>query len=380
MRSSDKSLQTKSSFQRVSGKLGLGISCFLLTAFGLVNNAEAADPFYVYSDKFDHGFPSGIMGAKNGSSIKSDPKNTEGPAKGEFCWKISVDGSESWAGVFVQAKGGWKKKEEKGYTNLSEYKYLVFSAKSNKDYTIAKLGMGEGGEVTKEEGKIPLTKEWKRYVLELPETGDKTNVNGLFLAVFEGEGTVYLDEIFYADKNFVPAAGDVVSGERKEPLDADAFYVYSDKLINGIPSGFMGSNNGSSLKLDPDWKENPYQGPKCIQIKVGKGETWRGIHLLYTGKWKAQLSGKEELANLSKYKKLVFYARTDEGELSIPEIGVGTGDEGEEKAADTFIELGPKWQKYTISLSGSDLSKVNSVLYMVLPEGTLYLDEIRFVK
>lgn len=349
---------------------------FLLNAPLL--KAQQASDFYVFSDTFDKGRPGGFMGAKAGVSLTVDSNCAEMPFKGASCLKVQADGTEAWSGLYIRySKTGRQKDNKDLFANLNPYNYLVFYARSDKEYIAAKMGMGEHGEYSKEEGKIPLTKEWKRYVIEL-DKGDRSSVNGLFLLVFEGAGTVFLDEIKYTDKN-TALAGDMAFLVRKTPLDSTAFYIYADKMINGIPTGYMGSKNGTSIKFDPAYSNNPYEGPKCIKVEIEKGEDWRGLHIQFTGRWNASLSGKEPLPDLTKYKKLIFYARTDGPNLSIPEIGVGTGDPlTEEKVSDTYIEVDKNWRKYEINIKGIELTRVNTLLFMVLPVGMFYLDEIRF--
>ena len=168
--------------------------------------------------------------------------------------------------------------------------------------------------------------------------------------------------------------------EYKTKMDSTAFYIYADKFINGSPSGYYGSKNGSSIKLDPDWKVNPYEGLKCIKVEVLPGETYRGLFIHSAGKWSAALTGKEALPDLTKYRKLVFYIRTDGLEMSIPEIGIGSKEAGEEIISDTFIDATKKWTRHEISIKGNDLVRINNLLFIVLQEGTFYLDEIQFVK
>jgi hypothetical protein len=345
-------------------------------------NAKAQTPkeYSIYNDKFEAGGPTGTMGAKNAAGLKIDQSSTETPFKGQHCLKITADGTEPWSGVQMQYINEWRTKKTKGpFANLAPYKYMVFYARSDKDYTIAKIGMGGAGEFAKEEGKVPLTKEWKRIVIELGP-GKRDSVNGLFMLVFEGAGTVYLDEIKYEDKNLIPDKNDVVYQERQAKMDSTAYYIYADKFINGLPTGYMGNKNGSSIKLDPDCKNNPYEGPKCIKVEVLPGEEFRGLHIQYTGKWNAGLSGRETLPDLTKYKKLVFYIRTDGPEFSIPEMGVGSKDAGEEMIIDTYIEATKVWKRHEINIKGNEFTRVNTLLYMLLPVGTFYLDEIRFVK
>lgn len=359
----------------------------LLTSLSLslLTGANAANEYYVYSDKFDNGVASGIMGSNNGSSLQIDPSSKDNPLKGEYCLKMSAGGAESWTGVFVQKGGTWKATLDPmtPLADLTGKKYFVFSARSDKNYTIGKIGMGEGTDPTKGESKIDLTAKWQRYVLELPLNQDYTKVNGLLLVVFDSPGAIYLDEVFYAGDDFKPAATDIVYQERKEPLDPTSFYIYADKFENGVPSGYMGSSDGKSIKLDENCRTNPYLGPKCMKFTVNNSETWRGLYILYTGSWNAALTEDAKLADLSGYDKLEFYARADvkgSEPYLINEIGVGTGDKREDKRADTYVEVGPTWKKYTINLKGANFKTVNSLLFVVLPVGTLYLDEVRFIK
>jgi len=360
-------------------------SLLILTLYVLyVSNSFADNEYYVYSDQFDNGTPSGIMGSANGNSLSIDPMNKENPLKGDNCLKISASGTEAWSGVFIQKGGGWKDGVDASnpLANLTGKKYFVFSARSDKNYTIAKIGMGEGKEATKGESALPLTTSWQRFVFELPAM-DLSRINGLLLVVFENAGVVYLDEVYYAGDEFTPVSNDLIFKERKEPLDPTSFYIYADKFENGIPNGYMGEKNGISLKLDDNWKTNPYLGTKCIKIKVDNSEAWRGLYIFYTGQWNVALGENPKLADLSSYDKLEFYARADVKDAEpflIGEIGVGAGDKIEDKRAETYVEVGPNWKKYTINLKGLNLKTVNSLLFMTLPVGTLYLDEIRFTK
>ncbi|MFL5728841.1 MAG: hypothetical protein ACJ75J_05065 [Cytophagaceae bacterium] len=159
------------------------------------------------------------------------------------------------------------------------------------------------------------------------------------------------------------------------------FYVYSDKWENGIPTGFMGEKNGVSMKIE-EVSEGAHTGSKCVKIVCDKSEAWRGLHVQYTGTWNVALQPTTKLPDLTGYEKLEFYARaeTTEDAYVLPEIGMGGGDNKEDKRNDTFLDIGHKWKKYSINLHGTDLHRINTLLYMVLPTGTLYLDEIRYIK
>lgn len=164
--------------------------------------------------------------------------------------------------------------------------------------------------------------------------------------------------------------------------DEEVFSVYSDKWDNGLPTGFMGEKDGKSIKLDDNWKTNPYKGEKCVKITVDQSESWRGLHIQYTGAWNVAIEPETKLADLTGYDKFEFYARTDETDepYILKEVAVGGGGGKEDKVNDTFLEIDGKWRKYSISLKGADFSRLNTLMNFVLPVGTVYFDEIRFVK
>lgn len=340
-------------------------------------------PYWVYKDGFVNGSPSGTMGSTEGSSLTMDPRYSTNPASGSHCFQLKANGTEGWSGTFIQHGNAFKKDISKDHTypDLSNHKFLVFSARASKDdYAMGRLGMGEGNnDILQYEGKVPLSKNWQRYVIELKTTTTRNSVNGLFVAVFEGAGDVYFDDIYYADQFFKVESTDIVFGERKAPLDPGAFYLYDDQWENGIPSGYMGDKNGASMKFDFACRENPFMGPKCMKIAVGKGEIWRGIHIQYTGKWNERLTENDSLPNLQKYDKLVFMARTDGETVVIPEIGMGADTYTEERTFEPYAEISGEWKKFELDLRGMSLEKVNTVFYMVLPVGTFFLDEIRYV-
>ncbi len=339
--------------------------------------------YYVYSDKFDNGSPSGIMGASNGKSLYVNPLCTENTYKGDYCLKLAASGEESWCGLYVQKSGNWLGvNKDAVLADLTDKKYLVFHIRSDKKYTLAKIGFGETKETNKEETKLELSPEWQRVVMELPITG-MASINGLFMVVFESAGTVFLDEIYYTSKEFVPENSDKLIKERTAPLDTSSFYVYTDKFVNGIPDGLMGENNGSSLKFDFSCSTHPYMGPKCIKLVTDRSESWRGLYIHTTGAWNSMLNEDAKLTDLSAYDQLEFYARAEVKKSEVyllEEIGVGQGDALEEQRREMVLPIGTEWQRYTIDLRGMNRKKINSLLYLLLPVGTLYLDEIRFIK
>jgi hypothetical protein len=52
----------------------------------------------------------------------------------------------------------------------------------------------------------------------------------------------------------------------------------------------------------------------------------------------------------------------------------------EEQVNDVFVEVTKEWKKYKIDIRSIDKKRINTLMYFVIPDGILYLDEIRFVK
>jgi hypothetical protein len=166
----------------------------------------------------------------------------------------------------------------------------------------------------------------------------------------------------------------------------DDYYVFNDAWIHGIPTGFMGEKDGKSIVLDDGWKEDPYKGEKCIKFTINPNvEGWRGLHIQYKGTWNVGLDEKTELPDLSEYDMLEFYAKAipapGKDAFLIQEIGVGQTDKVEGAMfTDSYLEIGEKWKRYSIKLKRGELKRVNTLLFFTLPEGTLFLDEVRFTK
>lgn len=340
------------------------------------------DKYYVYSEGFVNCKPSGKMGAWGASSLSMDSMYTSSPFEGEKCLKLSTTGDESWAGVAIQAAGSWKTqvKDKSKLANLEGYSHLVINLRADEDYTLAKIGFGEQSEGNAEEGQIALTKEWKKVVFELHGLTLKEQ-NGLLNIVFVGKGTVYLDEVYFA-KNYTPTSDAQVFKRRKGSLDTNSYWVYSDKWEKAIPTGFMGDVDAKSIKMNDAYRTNAYYGPKCIQLDIKEGvDNWRGIHFQHTGGWNAAIDPERELPNLEEYDYLEFYARTDDDDpFVITDVGMGTGGLFEEPRTVSYVEITKEWTRVRIRLRNAKLDRVNTLFSIMLPTGTLYLDEIRYVK
>lgn len=186
-------------------------------------------------------------------------------------------------------------------------------------------------------------------------------------------------------------ASTVLASAEKQEMPKQ-FYIYTEagsKLNHYIPSGWMGDYG--DLKINPRPKAKPASGSTCLEIKYS-GERkqdagWAGIY------WQTPANNwgdkKTKGFNLSKYKKLKFFARGERGGEIIDNFGVGgisgqTEEGDSDQATISQIELTKDWKEYEISLAGMDMSRIIGGFYFatnadVNPNGvTMYLDEIRF--
>jgi hypothetical protein len=169
------------------------------------------------------------------------------------------------------------------------------------------------------------------------------------------------------------------------------FYVYSEsgsRVNHFIPSGWMGDYG--DLKVDQGWKDNPAEGQTCIKVsysgKRAQGAGWAGVYWQQpSSNWGNKAGGYD----LSKYHKVTFWARGGAGGEKIGEFKVGgisgQAEKGDSDAATTGpVTLTSDWKKYTIDLSGKDMSYIIGGFCFAAnaddnPKGfDLYLDEIRY--
>jgi len=155
---------------------------------------------YVYSESSEFGALSGYAGENNGSSMTIDDHCMENPYRGKYCIKISVDDSEDWRMIFLQASGRWTSTlpENTQLESLKKYKKLVFYARTpEKNYFIPTVTFGDYTTMFEQEDRsllyLKITSEWKRFELDIRGL-DRNSVNDV-LNMDLNEGVVYLDEI-----------------------------------------------------------------------------------------------------------------------------------------------------------------------------------------
>jgi len=177
-----------------------------------------------------------------------------------------------------------------------------------------------------------------------------------------------------------------------------AFDVYTDFGKAGnhyIPSGWMGNQSG--LTLDENWNDACYAGDSCIRAAYTPGgANWAGIYWQTPeNNWGTVQGAGFDLTGAT---KLTFWARGEEGGEKIAFLAGGISgaypdslsktytDDCVISGADCFINLTDKWQQYTISLEGKNLSHIIGGFAFVTntpsnPSGAVfYLDEIRYDK
>ncbi|MFA5976509.1 MAG: hypothetical protein WC859_10160, partial [Elusimicrobiota bacterium] len=172
------------------------------------------DVFYVYQDKssrLNHYIPSGWMG--DYGDIKIEDGNTTTPLDGKTCFKItySAKGTQgaNWAGIFWQhPANNWGVKP--GGFDLSSMKRLTFWARGEKgDERISELKVGgidgeHGDSDSNSIGPIDLTKEWKKYTIDLADKNMSHIVGGFCWSASRDDNpdgfVIYFDEIRYEAK------------------------------------------------------------------------------------------------------------------------------------------------------------------------------------
>lgn len=172
----------------------------------------------------------------------------------------------------------------------------------------------------------------------------------------------------------------------------EQFYVYKDKDSSDnhfIPSGKMGDVNDLFIE---DGMVNPQRAGKSqnylknyLKISYSAlnsyGQGWAGVY------WQNPANNWGEIVqagyDLSGARRLTFWARGENGGEEIEcKIGGIQGVYGDSSEAVTSgkIQLTGDWKKYTLDLSGKELSYVIGGFCFVVnpPAKTFYLDEIRY--
>jgi exo-beta-1,3-glucanase (GH17 family) len=203
----------------------------------------------------------------------------------------------------------------------------------------------------------------------------------------------------------LPTAGDspnrlgaVASPSASEP----PFYVYrdADSTDNHFkPTGYMGDIG--DIHIDEAYGENPHSGKTCIRIVFdAKGKSpnecayappckWSGVYWQEPpNNWGKEALWKGKGFDLSRYNRLVFWARADRAEVVEFKVGGINQAYGDSLMYPRIqnIQMSKYWQEFEVNLSEADLRHIIGGFCLVSsrersPQGiTIFLDDIRFQK
>ena len=178
---------------------------------------------------------------------------------------------------------------------------------------------------------------------------------------------------------------------RKDRSSNSTAIVYDEIPLNYPWTGFMGSDNGSSLQyqggLDVASTVHPYTGTFCAKMSYNRTrEEWIGVWIQGTGDWNRGPGIGEDLTGAT---KLTFYARGEQGG-EIVTFAYGYSDpSGQHGTTDSShgeqtIRLTPAWDEYSFDLSEEPVSYINGLFMVVIDkesnpeEVVIYIDNISY--
>lgn len=175
------------------------------------SDSSVKNTFYVYSDKgakVNHFIPSGWMG--DYGDLKLDDASAADPADGKTAVKVTYSGEAkqgaNWTGIFwQQPANNWGDKP--GGYDLSAMKRLTFWARGNaggekiSEFKIGGITGEHGDSDSASIGPITLTKEWKKYTIDLADKNLSHIVGGFCWSASRDDNptgfVIFLDEIRY---------------------------------------------------------------------------------------------------------------------------------------------------------------------------------------
>jgi hypothetical protein len=190
----------------------LTVALLLLPQVGVAKTAttdKSKDVFYVYANKgerVNHFAPSGWMG--DYGDLKINDADTDNPADGrtDVRWTYNAKGAQgaNWAGVYwQQPPNNWGDKP--GGYDLTGYKRLTFWAKGTDgtekiaEFKVGGINGDHGDSDSQSIGPILLTKEWKKYTIDLADKDLKNIVGGFCWSASKDDNpngfVIHLDEI-----------------------------------------------------------------------------------------------------------------------------------------------------------------------------------------
>ncbi len=236
----------------------------------------------------------------------------------------------------------------------------------------------------------------------------KANVRFVYFEAFDQPWKTHLPiepywGIFHSDRS-PKRVGWRLMGKEPPPLITPVapFYVYQDAASPNNhykPTGYMG--DVGDIHVDEAFEQNPHSDMTSIRVVYdakGKGPNecpynppckWAGVYWQEPpNNWGKDVVWKGRGFDLSRYNRLVFWARADKPiriEFQVGGINESYGD-SLVYPRKTIAKLGQNWQEFEIDLSGADLRHIIGGFAWVTNwdtnsgGATFYLDDIRFEK
>lgn len=158
--------------------------------------------------------------------------------------------------------------------------------------------------------------------------------------------------------------------------------VYADgKGGAWTASGYEG--NTGAIKMDDNSTDDPHGGSACLKVTYNAGDNWAGVVWQDPANdWGDQPGG----TDLTGASKLSFWARGAKGSETVSfSMGILGSDKKFHDTAHaelTNVHLKSTWTKYSMDLTGQDLSRVKTgFVWIVAGQGapvTFYLDDIKY--
>jgi hypothetical protein len=167
------------------------------------------------------------------------------------------------------------------------------------------------------------------------------------------------------------------------------FILFDEQSMNDkrgyVPSGWMGDYQ--AIKIEYNYTNNPHSGLYCQKWfysgKKTNGQGWGGVFWQNPPNNWGNVDGG---FNLSKFSKLTFWARGENGgEVLTFGMGGITGRYSDSAKAElSKIALTKEWKQYTIDLKDKNLARIIGGFFWTVNEAdnpngcTFYLDDIAY--
>ena len=288
-----------------------------------------------------------------------------------------------------------------------------------KEIIIGETGWPSSGSILRD--AVPSEENQKMFLEDFKNSAEESEIKYFYFEAFDEKWKGLLEDagytgenqsivnpvganwgLFYSNGSLKFLLQDFVPEEVREGFERKArdrmlslpCFVYKEAFSSEnrfIPSGWMGDlenwSEDPQQVFDEACTENPYSGDTCTRIDYTPGlNGWSGIYWQFPERNWGKLPGYD----LSIASKIVFWARGKEGGEFVF-FKTGGINNPKEEFQDSFytsnaINLTKEWKKYTIDLTGANLSNVLGGFCWVVneadnPEGCVfYLDNIYYAK